>query len=96
MTFFRNSLIYVINTAVSIFNLLLIARVLISWISPDVRNPNWRKFLRIVYFLTEPVLSPIRKILPPNSIGLDFSPVIAIVAITIIRALLIDLLYLIL
>ncbi|MFW6287765.1 MAG: YggT family protein [bacterium] len=96
MTFLRTSLIYLLNTAVNIFNLVLLARVLISWISPDVHNPNWRKFLKILYFLTEPVLSPIRKILPANSIGIDFSPLIAIIGITIIRALIIDLLFLIL
>jgi len=58
----------------------IIARALISWVNPDPWNP-------IVQFLdraTEPVLSPIRRRLGWR-MGLDLSPLIAIVAITFVQ-----------
>ncbi len=61
-----------------LYSWVIIAAALISWVSPDPRNP-------IVMFLrqvTEPVLAPVRRLLPPwKTGGLDFSPLIVILAI---------------
>jgi len=55
---------------------------LITWVSPDPRNPIVQ-FLRQV---TEPVLGPVRRLLPPcKTGGLDFSPLIVIVAIEFVE-----------
>jgi len=58
-----------------------------SWISPDPFNP-------IVQFLektTEPILYPIRKILPFNfSSGIDISPIIAFLAIMFLKSFLVN------
>ncbi len=60
----------------------IIAAALITWVSPDPRNP-------IVMFLrqiTEPVLAPVRRLLPPwKTGGLDFSPLIVIIAIQFVE-----------
>jgi YggT family protein len=59
---------------------IIIARALISWVNPDPWNP-------IVQFLdraTEPVLSPIRRRLGWR-MGVDLSPIIAIVAISFLQ-----------
>jgi YggT family protein len=60
----------------------IIAAALITWVSPDPRNP-------IVLFLrqvTEPVLAPVRRFLPPwKTGGLDFSPLIVILAIQFVE-----------
>jgi len=59
---------------------IIIARALISWVSPDPWNP-------IVQFLdraTEPVLAPIRQRLG-GRMGIDLSPLVAIVAITFLQ-----------
>ncbi len=67
-----------IRWALDIYSWIIIAAALISWVSPDPRNP-------IVMFLrrvTEPVLGPIRRLLPPwKTGGLDVSPLVALIAI---------------
>lgn len=50
-------------------------RALISWVSPDPRNI----VVQLVYTITEPVLDPLRRIIPPIGI-IDFSALIAMVA----------------
>ena len=71
-------LFYFIRWALDIYSWIIIASALISWVSPDPRNP-------IVMFLrqvTEPVLGPIRRLLPPwKTGGLDVSPLVALIAI---------------
>lgn len=65
-----------LNSALSIYTWILIARVLISWVSPDPSNP-------IVQFLikaTDPVMEPFRRIIPPIGF-IDISPVVALLAI---------------
>jgi YggT family protein len=55
----------------------VIARAVISWVSPDPYNP----IVRFLYQATEPVLEPIRSRLPAGGFGIDFSPLIVILAI---------------
>ncbi len=66
---------------------MLLIRALLSWVNPDPYNP-------IVQFLekfTEPVLSPIRRVLPVSlKFGIDISPVIAFLAIMFIRSFLVS------
>ncbi|MBF0479522.1 MAG: YggT family protein [Candidatus Omnitrophica bacterium] len=54
---------------------LILIRALISWVSPDPFNP----IVQFFYQSTEPILAPLRKILPP--MGIDLSPIIAFVII---------------
>lgn len=65
-----------------LYSWVIIAAALITWVSPDPRNP-------IVLFLrqvTEPVLAPVRRFLPPwKTGGLDFSPLIVILAIQFVE-----------
>ncbi len=65
-----------------LYSWVIIAAALITWVSPDPRNP-------IVMFLrqvTEPVLTPVRRFLPPwKTGGLDFSPLIVILAIQFVE-----------
>ena len=70
----------VLDYALSLYMWVIIARALISWVNPDPWNP-------IVQFLdraTEPVLSPIRRRLGWR-MGIDLSPLIAIMAITFLQ-----------
>jgi YggT family protein len=65
-----------------LYTYMVIAAALISWVSPDPRNPIVR-FLRQV---TEPVFEPIRRFLPPwKTGGLDLSPLIVIIAIQFVE-----------
>lgn len=56
---------------INIYNLLILARVLLSWIIRDSENPLYR----FLYGITEPVLAPLRRIIPGGM--LDFSPIVA-------------------
>jgi YggT family protein len=55
---------------------LIIARVIISWIANQSRHP----LIPLIYQLTEPVLRPISKLLPPMG-GIDLSPLFALIAL---------------
>lgn len=76
-----------INLLYWAFWLLILARVILSFIQTNPYHP----VRRIIYELTEPILAPIRRILPPTS-GLDFSPLIALLLLELIRQVLFGLL----
>ena len=67
-----------------IYKWILIAAVIVSWLTAfnviNVHNNFVRSLLRILLALTEPVLAPIRRILPPMG-GLDLSPIVVFVLI---------------
>jgi YggT family protein len=68
---------YILDKALSIYMWIIIARALISWVNPDPYNP----IVRFLISVTEPVLYWIRRRLPVNIGGMDFSPIIVIFAI---------------
>ncbi len=85
-------LISTVSTLFTILYWLIIGRVIISWIRPDYNDPRWRKILSFVYNATEPILGPIRSLLPTGNMGIDLSPIIALIALSIIRNFLINIL----
>lgn len=76
----------VLNLALTIYMWIIIARALISWVSPDPYNP----IVRFLVSVTEPVLYFIRRKLPISMGGFDFSPIIAILAIYFLQIFLVD------
>jgi YggT family protein len=73
-------LFYILNLAIDIYRWILIGSVLASWVAPGSNHP-------VVLFLervTEPVLAPIRKVLPAVG-GMDLSPLAALVALHLIQ-----------
>jgi YggT family protein len=66
------------------FWIVIIAAVL-SWVQPDPYNP----IVRALYGMTEPVFDWIREHLPVNMGGLDFSPIVVIIAIEFVQRVLI-------
>jgi len=58
------------------------ARVLLSFLVQDWRNP----LSRFVYDVTEPILAPVRRIFP-SAMGLDFSPMVALIGLYLVWAL---------
>lgn len=65
------------------YSLVVLASVILSWIRLDPDNP----IVRVVEALTEPVLAPIRKVLPDLG-GIDFSPMILLLGLRFVRNLL--------
>ena len=84
------SLANILRLLLSAFSWLIIIRALISWVNPDPCNP-------IVQFLnkvTEPILYPIRKMMPVNfQIGIDISPLIAFLLIIFLKTFLVQSLF---
>ena len=78
----------VILMLLNILQWLIIIAALVSWVSPDPRNP----IVRFLYATTEPILRPFRRILPPRRTGnIDFSPILVILLIFFLRQLIIRL-----
>lgn len=76
-----------LGNLIDIYLLLLIGRILLSWfpISPESPLAGVFSFL---YRITEPVLGPIRRMLPPIGMGgmaLDLSPIIVIFGLEILK-----------
>ena len=63
----------------AILDLFVWARVIISWINHDPYND----LIRIIYQVTEPMLRPIRDIIPATSIGIDISPFVLLFLLNI-------------
>jgi YggT family protein len=72
----------VLAAAIRIYILIVIARVIFSWLPPQQRA---NEFYRFLFRITEPVLLPVRRLLPGAG-GLDFSPFLVIVLLEVIRA----------
>ncbi len=68
------------------FKWLIIIRVLMTWVTPDPRNP----IVQMIASLTDPVMEPFRKIIPPLGV-IDISPIILIFLVEFIRTLLANL-----
>jgi YggT family protein len=65
------------------YSLVVVVAVVLSWVPLDRHNP----LAAIVFGLTEPVLEPIRNLLPPMG-GLDFSPMVLLMVLQLLRRLL--------
>ncbi len=66
--------------------IVIFARVILSWF-PITPGTPLASVARVLYALTEPVLGPIRRVLPPmrmGGMGLDLSPIIVLIGIQII------------
>ncbi len=76
-----------LNLVVSILVILIIARAILSWV-PEL-TWRYREITRVVETVTEPVLEPFRRLVPPRKTGgIDLSPALAIIALSIARQLL--------
>ena len=77
-------LLSIINRAIDVLQLLIIVDAILSWI-PDARY-RFREVTRVIEKITRPLMEPFRRLIPPSKTGgLDISPMLAIVALGIIR-----------
>ena len=77
----------VVCVLLTVYWFILIVRIIASWIRPPMSEP-WRTLWRILYDLTDPVLRPLRALLPPIRIGamaLDLSPIVVFVIIAVLQ-----------
>jgi YggT family protein len=67
----------VLSMLLTVYMWIVVARAVVSWVSPDPYNP----IVRFLYGATEPVLYRVRRVLPFYAGGIDFSPIIVFVGI---------------
>ena len=79
----------VIDWVLKIYMWIVLARVVLSWVSPDPYNP----IVRFINNLTEPILFQIRRRLPVVFGGLDLSPLVVFLAIIFLRTFLVKTLF---
>lgn len=85
-------LVSIINAVYYILLILIFARFVLSWVRPDPYHPTWGPVMRFVYQATEPLLAPIRRLMPSTG-GLDFSPMILLFGLYILRTILFGMLF---
>ena len=81
INYFFVALANLLNLVIVAYIWIIIARAIISWVSPDPHN----QIVRFLYRITEPVLRPVRYRLPTLAMGLDFSPMIVILVLYFLR-----------
>jgi YggT family protein len=79
----------IVNLAINIYIYVVIARAIVSWVSPDPYNP----IVRFLNNLTDPVLYRIRRVLPLQFGGLDLSPLALIFGLYLIMTLINNIIY---
>ena len=72
------SLVGLVQLLFDLYIIVLLARVLLSWVQVDPRNP----IVNLIHQLTEPLLAPIRRMLPQSG-SVDFSPMVAFIVVLI-------------
>lgn len=75
-----------LDFVLSAYMWIIIGRAVISWVNADPYNP----IVRFLYDVTEPLLSRIRRFLPVGFGGIDFSPMVLILAIMFLQSFLVQ------
>ncbi len=79
---FGTAVLTVIFAILSVIKWLVIIAAVISWVSPDPRNP----IVQFLYRTTEPILRPFRRLLPPaRTGGIDLSAILVILLILFVE-----------
>ena len=69
--------------ALQAFWIILIARIILSWVTMFWSPPSGLSpVIRVVYDLTEPIMGPVRRIMPPMG-GFDLSPILIFIILQI-------------
>jgi YggT family protein len=79
------SLATILDVVLFLAKIVIIARAVLSWVSPDPYNP----IVRMINQMSEPILFPIRRRVPYFG-GIDWSPIIALIAIIFLESFLVQ------
>lgn len=79
----------VIFFIIQIYYWAIIASIIMSFVMLFSGNMSPHPILRLVWQLTEPIMAPVRKVIPPMG-GLDFSPIFLFIAIQLVQSILIQ------
>jgi len=70
-----------VNLVFQIYILIVVARAIVSWVNPDPYNP----IVRFLHNATDPVLDRIRRVLPLQFGGIDFTPIALLLALSVLQ-----------
>lgn len=76
----------ILDVALNIYWWIVLIRALLSWVNPDPYNP----IVQLLNRATDPVLYKIREKLPMTGMGMDFSPLVLLLAIMFLRIFLVQ------
>ena len=76
----------IIEIVLTLYMWIIVFRAVISWVNPDPYN----KIVILLYRVTEPVLSRVRRILPWRNTGIDLSPIIVMLVIIFLQYFLVE------
>lgn len=71
-----------ISLLLNLLSIAILIRALLSWVSPDPSNP----LVQALDAVTEPILQPLRQVIPRFS-GIDLTPMVAIIVLSVIAQL---------
>ncbi len=74
----------VVNFIFNFFIIMIFARVILSWVRVSPYHPTWGPIINFIYQVTEPIMAPVRNIMPPMG-GFDFSPIIVLLGLDFLR-----------
>lgn len=86
LTIFLISVRELVGLVFNIYIFAILIQAILSWVNPGTYNP----VTALLYSLTEPVLGPVRRIIPPIS-GIDLSPLFALIALQVLKMLVLPL-----
>ncbi|NIQ95122.1 MAG: YggT family protein [Desulfuromonadales bacterium] len=86
---FLNAIYQIVDLVFTIYIFIVVARALISWVNPDPYNP----IVRFLHSATDPVLNKIRRVVPLQFGGIDFSPIILLIGLSVLKQIILQLLF---
>jgi len=86
--YFFMAIAKILDVILFFFMWVVIIRAVLSWVSPDPYNP----IVRFIHNTTEPILYRIRSYIPVNFGGIDFSPIIVLLAVIFLRTFVVNIL----
>jgi YggT family protein len=82
---FIGALAVILDMALTLFMWVIIIRALLSWVNPDPYNP----IVRALHQMTDPLLNKVRSYIPFSGGGIDFSPIVILLAIIFLQSFLV-------
>jgi YggT family protein len=87
------TLVSVVSLLFQVYQLLILIRVLLTWVNVNPYRPAIdHPLVRVLYRMTDPVLEPLRRAIPPIRGTIDISPIIALFVLEVMRRIVIGLL----
>lgn len=79
---FGLSFLGVVVGVLNLYQVVILIRAIVSWVRPDPKN----SFVQFLVVVTEPVLRPLRRLVPPEKLGgIDLSPLFAVLILEFVK-----------